>query len=184
MNEYSYQDLLRMQEEAKARVMEMRRRSRFVAEDFSGRERTNAESGERRAENGPEMRTTNRGGEDSPQGDAPERAHVIRMPVELPEHRRAGSSEASAPKEENVVPPAAPEPATKPAPGPAAGPGASAGEKQNAARGNPLPAALRHVFGEMDREETEKMFLLSLFLLLSQENGDEGLLLSLMYLLT
>ena len=182
MNEYSYQDLLRMQEEAKARVMEMRRRSRFVAEEFTGRENTRAESGERRAEMqyGRGMRTTDRGGEDSSSGESPERAHVIRMPVELPEPRRAEPSDASPPKEESAVPAAAPEPAAVPA---AAATGSSP-KKQNAARGNPLPAALRRVFGEMDREETEKMFLLSLFLLLSQENGDEGLLLSLMYLLT
>ena len=182
MNEYSYQDLLRMQEEAKARVMEMRRRSRFVAEDFAGREKTNAECGVRNAElrHGQDPQSREQGRE-APQRDASERrAHAIRMPVELPEHRRAGPSEASAPKEENVVPAAAPEPAK----GPGAAATVSPAKKQNAARGNPLPAALRHVFGEMDREETEKMFLLSLFLLLSQENGDEGLLLSLMYLLT
>ena len=102
------------------------------------------------------------------------------MPVELPEPRREGPSDASPPKEESAVPAAAPEPAAVPAAAAAVPPA----KKQNAARGNPLPAALRHVFGEMDREEAEKMFLLSLFLLLSQENGDEGLLLSLMYLLT
>lgn len=49
MNDYSYRDIMRMQEEAKARVMEMQRRSRFLAEDFAGRE-ARAECGERSAE--------------------------------------------------------------------------------------------------------------------------------------
>ncbi len=51
-------------------------------------------------------------------------------------------------------------------------------------QGAGLTASLRHVFGHLDEEETEKMFLLALCLLLHQENGDEGLLLAMMYLLT
>ena len=47
-----------------------------------------------------------------------------------------------------------------------------------------LTAALRNVFGDLSGEEAEKMFLLALCLLLHQENGDEGLLMAMMYLLT
>lgn len=50
-------------------------------------------------------------------------------------------------------------------------------------QGAGLTASLRNVFGHLDEEETEKMFLLALCLL-HQENGDEGLLLAMMYLLT
>ena len=38
--------------------------------------------------------------------------------------------------------------------------------------------------GDLSGEEAEKMFLLALCLLLHQENGDEGLLMAMMYLLT
>ncbi|MBQ6066400.1 MAG: hypothetical protein IJK89_06225 [Clostridia bacterium] len=147
MNDYSYRDIMRMQEEAKARVMEMRRRSRFLAEDFAGGE-ARTESGVRRAEM-----------QEEPQEY---RARAIRMPVELPERgeARAESGERREARAES-------------------------GERRAEIRqGTGLTAALRNVFGNMGEEETEKMFLLSLCLLLSQENGDEGLLLAMMYLLT
>ena len=161
MNDYSYQDIMRMQEEAKARVMEMRRRSRFLAEDFAGGE-PNAEFGVRNAglQYEPETQSIARDREAQPEE---RRARAIRMPVELP-----------SPTERNE----------KPAEPRQAQPRALTGQK-TAARGSVgLPAALRSVFGNLGEEESEKMFILALCLLLSQENGDEGLLLALMYLLT
>ena len=144
MNDYSYRDIMRMQEEAKARVMEMQRRSRFLAEDFAGGE-TRAESGVRSAE--------------IPEEPQERRARAIRMPVELPK-ARAESGVRREPSAESGV--------------------RSAEMRQGAG----LTASLRNVFGHLDEEETEKMFLLALCLLLHQENGDEGLLLAMMYLLT
>ena len=141
MNDYSYRDIMRMQEEAKARVMEMQRRSRFLAEDFAGGE-ARAECGERSAEIQKEPR-----------------ARAIRMPVELPE-ARAESGGRSGPSAESGV------------------------RRAEMRQGTGLTAALRNVFGDLSGEEAEKMFLLALCLLLHQENGDDGLLMAMMYLLT
>lgn len=159
MSDYSYQDIMRMQEEAKARVMEMRRRSRFVAEGFDPPVRVSS----------PPEREEPTSGELPPQ----QHARAISLPVEFPpadKRQNAGARTEPPEKPEGAQPPRQRD--------------RSGEERQSAARGRSLPVALRNVFGEMSREETEKMFLLSLFLLLSQENGDEGLLLSLMYLLT
>ena len=154
MNDYSYRDIMRMQEEAKARVMEMQRRSRFLAEDFAGGG-PNAEFGMRNAEL---------------QRQEEPRARAIRMPVELPEaNSECGmrNSELRQGTEERR------------------GSNAEFGMRNAELRqGTGLSAALKNVFGSLDAEETEKMFLLALCLLLHQENGDEGLLLAMMYLLT
>ena len=36
MSDYSYKDLMRMQDEAKQRVIEMQKRSKYVADSFRG----------------------------------------------------------------------------------------------------------------------------------------------------
>ncbi len=154
MSDYTYQDILRMQEEAKARVMEMRRRSRFLTEGYPP-EQTGGPSGD------PPQRRC-----ETPS----EHAAAIRMPVELPgEASPQTGGGAGKPFRQTV-----PDPERTDAAG-----------TKNAARGRiGLPTALRNVFGSLGEEETEKMFILALCLLLSQENGDEGLMLALMYLLT
>ena len=157
MSDYTYQDLLRMQEEAKARVLEMRRRSRFLTEEFPPEPSAPAA----REPHAPEPRRN---------GSPPDRATVIRMPVDLPREKPSDPDSRSA---GNGPEPPSPEKQ-------AAVPGA-----KNAARGSTgLPAALRNIFGSLGEEETEKMLILALCLLLSQENGDEGLTLALLYLLT
>ena len=168
MNDYSYRDIMRMQEEAKARVMEMQRRSRFLAEDFAGgearaesgeRSESRAECGERRAEMRPEPH-----------------ARAIRMPVELPEASAefgVRNSELRQGAETRTT-----ERSRKES-------NAEFGMRNSELRqGTGLSAALRNVFGDLSGEEAEKMFLLALCLLLHQENGDEGLLMAMMYLLT
>ena len=168
MNDYSYRDIMRMQEEAKARVMEMQRRSRFLAEDFAGGE-ARAESGGPRSESG-ERRAEMR------QEPQEYRARAIRMPVELPEARaECGErrAEIRQGQEDRMMDRGR------------GGPRAESGVRRAEIRqGTGLSAALRNVFGNLDEEETEKMFLLALCLLLHQENGDEGLLMAMMYLLT
>lgn len=156
MSDYTYQDLLRMQEEAKARVMEMRRRSRFLTEEYPPELSA-------RAAPVPQAPPPRRDG-------TPDHAEAIRMPVDLsrekppePEEQRAGNGQDP----------------------PRAVKQAAAQGVKNAARGSAgLPVALRNIFGGLGEEETEKMFILALCLLLSQENGDEGLTLALLYLLT
>lgn len=167
MSDYTYQDILRMQEEAKARVMEMRRRSRYVAEDFS----PPAPPPEALPE--------------PPRQGPPDHARAIRMPVDLPRETPrtkeadgggevAQPGEASPRREGEGPPPRGGTPSRDAVPA-----------AKSAARGSfGLPAALRGWFGSLGEEEAEKMLILALCLLLSQENGDEGLLLSLLYLLT
>ncbi len=159
MSDYTYQDLLRMQEEAKARVMEMQRRSRFLTEEFDG-DKPNSECGMRNAEFRQEPET--------PRG---RRVGAIRMPVELPEANAEfgmRNSELRQGAEERREQPSS-----------------EFGIRSSELRqGTGLSAALKNVFGSLGEEETEKMFLLALCLLLHQENGDEGLLLAMMYLLT
>ena len=158
MNEYTYQDLLRMQEEAKARVMEMRRRSCFLTEEFD-RQEPSAQPRE----------TEKRCFESSPEKCVKSIRMPLELPCEKPSQAAADGSAAFGGRRDPTVP---------------SGKNDDAGLK-NAARGNTgLSAALRSIFGSLGEEETEKMFILSLCLLLSQENGDEGLLLALMYLLT
>ena len=43
MNDYSYNDILRMQDEAKKRVLEMQKRSRAAADNFNNGSRINAQ---------------------------------------------------------------------------------------------------------------------------------------------
>ena len=126
MSDYSYPDLARMQEEAKRRVMDMRRRSRLFADSVSGR------------------------AEEADPGALPVQPKAISLPVEYDR----------------------PVPKRQPA------------DKKPAQKKDGLSTALGNVFGKLSREETEKMFILSLCLLLSNENCDDELLLSLMYLLT
>ena len=161
MNDYSYRDIMRMQEEAKARVMEMQRRSRFLAEEFAGGG-PSSEFGVRSSELQAEPQER--------------RARAIRMPVELPETSAEfgiRSSELRQGTEERTIDRGR------------GGTSSECGVRSSELRqGTGLPAALRNVFGNLDAEETEKMFLLALCLLLHQENGDEGLLMAMMYLLT
>ena len=144
----------------------MRRRSRYAAERFSVQDAPAPQ----RTDPPPQQ------AQEPPRyGDRPEqRARAIHLPVELPRgNRLSGAGEAAR------------EAAADPGAGASAPEGSSAGKVKNAARGGfSLPAALRGIFGNLGEEETEKMFILALCLLLSQENGDEGLLLSLLYLLT
>ena len=190
MNDYSYRDIMRMQKEAKARVMEMQRRSRFLAEDFAGGE-ARAESGERNAEIArgalPRQRPENAESWYGTEESRERRARAIRMPVELPERREVSaesgerSSEFGVRNSESRQASDAVGTASVFAETAAAGRAVS---RNASGEGAGLSAALRNVFGRLDGEETEKMFLLALCLLLHQENGDEGLLLAMMYLLT
>ena len=134
MNDYTYKDIMRMQEEAKERVLEMRRRSRFAAENCP-------------LDPAPEPVPE--------EPSAEKKAKAISCPVEFGNAGRAFT------------------------------PRKSAADAKKAAQGRmTLPAALHNAFGEITADEAERMFLLALCLLLYEENGDEELILSLMYLLT
>ena len=117
MSDQNMQELYRMQEDAKKRVMDMRSRSRFAAEQMN-------------------------------------RAFGNPPPKEEPR---------PAPPPPPPVPGGKPEP-PRPAP--------------------PSPPARESGKREMSGEELERLFILSLCLLLAHEEADQSVLLGLMYLLT
>lgn len=131
MNEYSYADIMRMQEEAKQRVLEMKKRSRSYVENSTEEKKGSS-------------------AKDAGSG-IPERPRTISYPVEydLPKNSRAVDN-----------------------------------GKKSAQKERGLSAALDNIFGNMSGEETERMFILSLCLLLVNENCDDELIMSLMYILT
>lgn len=132
MSDYSYQDVMRMQLEAKKRVLEMQKRSRYAAERFNG-QKSESESENREREEEAEL---------------PRIPKTISYPTEL----------------------------------------SSARKKQGSRRVNGAGINIRKVisdvFGNMTDDEYEKMFLLSLCVLLAKEQSDDSLILALMYLLT
>ncbi len=134
MSDYSYQDMLRMQGEAKKRVIEMQKRSREAAENFSSRSKAEKVK------------------EEKPEQELPRVPKAISYPTEIG---------ASNPRGKNMSF--------------LSGQGSTPFD---------LRKALNGVFGNLSADEYEKMFILSLCLLLSKERGDDSLLFALMYLLT
>lgn len=128
MSDYSYGDMLRLQSEAKKRVMEMQKRSKAVAESF------------------------NSGHTDKKEYNETEKAE------ELPRVPRAISYPAEL---------------------------HTAQQKQHTPIRNMRPQgasfdikkALFSVFGDLSNDDYEKMFILSLCLLLTKENKDDSLVL-------
>lgn len=132
MSDYSYQDMLKMQREAKKRVLEMQKRSRDAAENFS-------------------MRGKRETHEEQSSEELPRVAKAISYPTEIGSQNQRMKQ------------------------------GAFSGHGKN-------PLDLRHaltsVFGNLSSDEYEKMFILSLCLLLSEEREDDSLIFALMYLIT
>ncbi|MBR3768857.1 MAG: hypothetical protein IKL10_11560 [Clostridia bacterium] len=134
MSGYSYQDMMRMQSEAKQRVLEMQKRSRSVAENFNDKHRAVKKTEEQPNEE-----------------ELPRVPKAISYPTELQNSQhRQHSNKSSVAKNSGID----------------------------------LRKALNSVFGNLSSDEYEKMFILSLCLLLSKENHDDSLIFALMYLLT
>ena len=130
MSDYTYQDMMRMQSEAKKRVIEMHKRSKDVADSFNGKKNVPETAPEKGSE------------------DLPRIPRAISYPAGLqtqPRHR------------ENQKRPA---PATD------------------------IRRLLTSAFGNLTDDDYERMFILSLCLLLTKEGSDESLVVALMYLLT
>ena len=132
MSDYSYQDVMRMQLEAKKRVLEMQKRSRYAAERFNG-QKSEPESENRERE---------------------EETELPRIPKKI-----------SYPTEISVA-------------------GKKQGSRQAKVGGINIRKIISDVFGNMNDDEYEKMFLLSLCVLLAKEQSDDSLIFALMYLLT
>lgn len=129
MNDYTYNDMMRMQDEAKRRVLEMQKRSRNITDSFNNSKREN-------------------------EGKSEE---------ELPRVPRAVSLPAGLHGNDNKE-----------------GKGHSHGKNNK----TDLRNTLYSVFGSLSDDDYEKMFILSLCLLLSKENKDDSLILALMYILS
>ncbi len=131
MSDYTYQDMMRMQSEAKQRVLEMQKRSRSAAESFNGAQK----SSERQKE--------------EIQEELPRVPKKISFPAELNpgQHRY------------------------------------SVGGKGSVGQLTDIRSSLKAVFGNLSGDDYEKMFILSLCLLLTTDGADESLIMALMYLL-
>lgn len=130
MNDYTYQDMMRMQSEAKQRVLEMQKRSRNAAESFNGIQKNSAPKKE------------------EPQEELPRVPKKISYPAGLHD----GMSNQSV-------------------------------RKSRAGQGIDIRNTLKSVFGNLSADDYEKMFILSLSLLLTKDGADESLIMALMYLL-
>lgn len=133
MNDYSYNDMLRMQNEAKQRVLEMQKRSKNIAENFNGKAQKNDEQPKKAS-------------------IFPDTPKAISYPVELPVAQGRQRKQAH--------------------------------PLSQARNSFDFPAALSNAFGNISDEDCEKMLVLSLCLLLTNEHADDSLVLALMYLLT
>ena len=131
MNDYTYQDMMRMQNEAKQRVLEMQKRSRSAADSFNGAQKT----GDRQKE--------------EPTGELPRVPKKISFPAGI----HANQQNQAAQKK--IFP----------------------------GQGLDVRNTLKSVFGNLSGDEYEKMFILSLCLLLTKDGADESLIMALMYLL-
>ena len=129
MNDYTYNDMMRMQDEAKRRVLEMQKRSKNVTDSFN---------------------KSNKGSENGKEDVLPRIPKAVSLPAGLHDadnKDRRGHTDG----------------------------------KNNKAN---LRNDLYSVFGSLSDDDYEKMFILSLCLLLARESKDDTLILALMYLLS
>ncbi len=129
MNDYTYNDMMRMQDEAKRRVLEMQQRSKNVTESFN---------------------KAKQGNEENKEDNLPRIPKAVSLPAGL-----HGTDNKE-------------------------GRGHYHGKNNKA----DLRNTLYSVFGSLSDDDYEKMFILSLCLLLSKESKDDSLILALMYILS
>ena len=132
MNDYTYQDMMRMQSEAKKRVLEMHKRSKDIADNFNG---TKSPVPARERETDEQL---------------PRVPKTIKYPAELHSQVRRNVNTGHS----------------------------------SLLNVKDIRNALYSVFGRLTDEDYEKMFILSLCLLLTKDGADDSLIMSLMYLLS
>lgn len=131
MNDYTYQDMMRMQSEAKQRVLEMQKRSRNAADSFNGAQKNSSRENNAQDE------------------ELPRVPRKISYPAGLHGNQ----------------------------------PNQGIQKKSQTGQGIDIRNALKSVFGDLSGDDYEKMFILSLCLLLTKDGADESLIMALMYLL-
>lgn len=157
MKEYTYNDLVAMQEEAKQRVMEMQRKSKYAVEDMNKSVSLNTENKE--AWESAEKQTT------FPVHTVP----VAQQPKSI--QYPTGLVKSSAEKNKNTSGKNIREQSSDKS---------SVGGIQQK---NDLASKFFNVFGKLSREESEKMLILALCMLLTNEQADENLIMALLYLI-
>lgn len=131
MSDNKYCDMLTMQNEAKKRVMEMRKRSKFAAENFNASQNPKKESEKNE--------------------DLPRFAKAISYPTEITQNTGLYKTDKCS---------------------------ASGGKGD-------IRQFMRNIFGNIVSGDSEKLLIMSLCLLLAEEeNTDDSLVVALMYLLT
>ena len=130
MSEYTYQDMMRMQSDARRRVFEMQKRSKDAVENFNTKQKIT-------------------GKHQAPDIEEPPRApKAISLPTELPSNSKRNMS------------------------------------LHSRLHSTDIRGLLSSVFGNLTDDDYEKMFILSLCLLLTKEGVDDSLIMSLMYILS
>lgn len=167
MNEVNYDEMKRMQAAAERRVGEMNRRSRLAVESFNG--------------NGAFENNRNAGADDTsgsshftPVRDAPTPKN-IKMPVEFPNSNGSVGIGRTTKPVQGEKPHFVYEP-------PSQNRRASTdlGMRTNVyGKNSGVP-----FLGGLSKDETERLFLLSLCMLLKNENADEEMIAALMYIMT
>ena len=134
MNDYTYQDMMRMQTEARERVLEMQKRSKNAADSFNGTQKAYQQGNQQDSFQDPE--------------ELPRVPRKISYPAGLREvvHRNSHPVHNKGP-------------------------------------GIDIRRTLKSVFGDLSGDDYEKMLILSLCLLLTEDGADESLVMALMYLL-
>lgn len=142
MNDWSPEEIRNLQQEAKKRVMEMKERSRFAAQDMN--------------------RSMEREKNEMPA--SPDAPKVIRMPVEFERNDNKRRESAEKASECGVI---------------------TVEEPERTAHGKEIPDRIKSILPiKISNEESERLFLLSLCLLLGSERADHETLLALMYIMS
>lgn len=160
MKEYTYKDLLAMQEQAKQRVMEMQKRSKFAVEDMNrdfdyvcDEERNDAEIKKQKTFSAHTVGLAQQPRNiQYPTG-------IVNSEREKQKHiyEKNGSDVTNNGKNEN--------------------------HNKKHQKKNDILSQFFNVFGKMSGDESEKMLILSLCLLLANEQADENLIIALLYLI-
>lgn len=160
MKEYNYKDVLSMQEQAKQRVMEMQKRSKFAVDEMNREihpNETHVNQSDRQKSSVREV-------------GVPQQPKNIHYPVNLngTKEKSANTSFSSHGKKNAVTENKS---------------NHSAYTKQSQRRSD-LPESLRKIFGNLSKEDSEKMLILALCLLLTSEQADDSLIMAMLYLLS
>ena len=155
MKEYTYNELVAMQEEAKQRVLEMQKKSKYAVEDMNSAFLRNTESTDEKTEKGPTFSCHS-----IPVAQQP---RAIQYPTGIvntdsDKHKNAHVKNVCEKTSDKY-------------------------NMKNAHNQNETISKFFNVFGRLNSDESEKMLILALCMLLVNEQADENLIMALLYLI-